>query len=275
MRRPCSFTSPVGKRMMKKNRQRREIPREKIIPIKRDIKKIDFSKPYKFIYFNWWFELLTMPIYLFCQLLTAFCALYFRLKVSGRENLGILREKGCIVIANHCHYFDTIFVNYTLFPQYVYTAVAQRNYEVPYVRRLLRFLRAFPIPKGAQGLKKIIKPVGEALRRGHHVLMMPEGNLCLMSQEIFHFKPGAFYLAYHYQAPVLPIAYVLSTRSKNDLAPKSGRLRFHQVIGAPLYPPERTADGSTPQKELDAMMDRAAQWMEDTISRYQTAQSSQ
>lgn len=257
--------------MIKENRERRQIPRDKIIPVKRNSKKIDFSKPYKFIYFDWWFELLIIPVYLICYPLIASCALYFKLKVSGRENLTILREKGCIVIANHCHYLDTMFVNYTLYPRHLYTGVAQRNYEVPYVRRLLRFLRAFPIPKGAQqGLKLIIKPVGEALRRGHHVLIMPEGDLCLMSQEIFAFKTGAFYLAYHFQAPILPVAYVLSPWGRNDVAPTPGRVRFHQVIGPPLYPPPRTADGMPPNREIEAMRDRAAQWMEDTIAHYQS-----
>ncbi|MDD2599222.1 MAG: lysophospholipid acyltransferase family protein [Kiritimatiellae bacterium] len=255
--------------MKRDNRQRRQIPAEMIIPVTQDKKKIDFKKPYKFIYFDWWFEILTMPVYLICTLLVGACALYFKLKVSGRENMSILRKQGCIVISNHCHYLDTIFINYTLFPRHLYTAVAQRNYEVPYVRRLLRFLRAFPIPKGARGLKKIIKPIGEALRRGRHVLIMPEGDLCLMSQEIFSFKPGAFYLSYYHQAPILPIVYVLAPRDKSDASPRPGRLRFHQVIGPPLYPPPRAADETIAGEALDAMMDHAAQWMEDTIASFQ------
>lgn len=262
--------------MKKRNQQRRQIPAEMIIPVTLNKKKIDFAKPYNFIYFDWWFNVLVLPIFLFFYPLAVLCALHYRLKVSGKENLKILREKGCILIANHCHYFDTIFVSYKLFPRHVYTAVAQRNYEIPYVRRILRFFRAFPIPKGPQGLKKIIKPVGEALRRGHHVLIMPEGDLCLMSQEIFTFKPGAFYLSYYHQAPILPIVYVLASADKKDAAPTPGRLRFHQIIGPPIYPPPRSADADTDEDEdthqaaLDAMMDQAAQWMEDTIARYQT-----
>ena len=256
--------------MKKGNRERRKIPIEMIIPIKRNTKKINFSKPYTFIYFNWWFELLIMPVYLLCYLIVAGYARYFKLKVSGRENLHILRKQGCMVIANHCHYFDTIFVNYTLFPRRLYTAVAQRNYEIPFIRRLLRFLRAFPIPKGTRGLDKIIHPVGEVLRRGRHVLMMPEGDLCLMSQEIFTFKRGAFYLSYYHQAPILPIVYILTEQSKRSAGSKPGRVRFHQVIGPPLYPPPRTVDENLSQEALDAMMDEAAQWMEDTIALHQT-----
>ena len=260
--------------MMKDNRQRRLIPKEKIIPITRDTKKIDFTQKYKLIYFDWWYELLILPFVLICYALTALCAAYFSLRVSGREHLRILGKRGCVVVANHCHYFDTIFANYTLFPHKLYTAVAQRNYEVPIVRRILRYLRAFPIPKTASGLNMIIKPVGEALRRGRHVLVMPEGDLCLMSQEIFRFKPGAFYLSYHHQAPILPIVYVLTKRINNGVDINPSRPRFHQVIGEPLFPPPHRPDGVFPQEEIDAMMDKTAQWMEDTISFHQAEESS-
>jgi len=255
------------------NSVRRPVPKEKIIPVKRDTKKIDFTKKYKLIYFNWWFELLILPFYLICYVLTALCAVYFSLKVTGRENLRILRKQGCVVIANHCHYFDTIFANYTLFPHRLYTSVVQRNFEVPIVRRILRYLRAFPIPKTSSGLKMIIKPVGEALRRGHHVLVMPEGELCLMSQEIFHFKPGAFYISYHHQVPILPIVYVLTKRIKNGVEKNPSRPRFHQVIGEPIFPPPLSPDGMLPQEKLDAMATKAAQWMEDTIAFYQAEEA--
>ena len=261
--------------MMKDNSLRRLIPKDKIIPVTGDTKKIDFTKKYKLIYFDWWFELLIFPFYIFCYVLTALCAVYFSLKVTGREHLRILSKQGCVVIANHCHYFDTIFANYTLFPHKLYTAVAQRNYEVPVVRRILRYLRAFPIPKTVSGLKIIIKPVGEALRRGHHVLVMPEGDLCYMSQEIFRFKPGAFYVACYHQVPILPIVYVLTKRMKNGVEKNPHRPRIHQVIGAPLYPPPLNPDGSIPKKKIADLMDQASQWMEDTISTCQAEEAAQ
>jgi len=254
--------------MMKDNSQRRLIPKEKIIAVKRNTKKIDFTKKYKFIYFDWWFELLILPFFLICYGLTALLAVYFNLRVTGREHLRILRKKGCIVISNHCHFFDTVFASYTVFPQRLYISVVQRNFEVPVIRRILRYLRAFPIPNNALGLKMITKPVGEALRRGHHVLVLPEGDLCYLSQEIFQFKPGAFYMAYYHQAPILPIVYVLTKRIKNGVENNQHHPRIHQVIGAPMYPPPLNPDKSFPKKEFDEMMARAAQWMEDTISFY-------
>ncbi len=195
-------------------------------------------------------------------------ALYFGLRVSGRENKRILRKQGCVVISNHCHYFDTVFAGKAVFPRRLYISVAQRNFEVPVVRRILRMVRAFPIPARAMGFKMITGPVGEALRRGHHVLFLPEGDLVYLSQEIYRFKPGAFYMSCLHQAPILPMVYVFTKRFRRDGSENIHRPRMRQVFGEPMYPPAMCADGSYPKAELKDMMERAACWMEDTIREY-------
>jgi 1-acyl-sn-glycerol-3-phosphate acyltransferase len=249
-------------------RERSEIPPEKLIVVTNDTKKLDFSKPYKYIYFEWWFNLLTVPVLLLLYPIIGLARLYFGLQVSGRENKRILREQGCVVISNHCHYFDTVFAGQGLFPKRLYISVAQRNFEVPVVRRILRIVGAFPIPARALGYKTIAGPVGEALRRGHHVLILPEGDLVYLSQEIYRFKPGAFYMSCLHQAPILPMVYVFTKRYRRDGSENIHRPRMRQVFGEPLYPPAMCADGSYPKEDLKEMMERAACWMEHTIALY-------
>jgi 1-acyl-sn-glycerol-3-phosphate acyltransferase len=249
-------------------RQRNDIPPEKLIVVTNDTKKIDFGKPYKYIHFDWWFELLIVPFLLLLYPVIGLARLYFGLRVSGRENKRILRERGCIVISNHCHYFDTVFAGQGIFPKRLYISVAQRNFEVPVVRRILRMVRAFPIPARALGYKTIAAPVGEALDRGHHVLILPEGDLVYLSQEIYRFKPGAFYMSCLHQAPILPMVYVFTKRFHRDGSENTHRPRMRQVFGAPLYPPPLLEDGSYPKDALGHMMEQAACWMEDTIAEY-------
>ncbi len=251
-------------------KERNAIPAEKIIPVTSDTKKIDFTKPYKYIYFDWWFRLLTFPVLLMLYPVIAGAGLYFGLRVSGRQNKRILRKQGCIVIANHCHYFDTVFAGKAVFPKRLHISVAQRNFEVPVVRRILRLVQAFPIPARLWGLKTITDPIGEALRRGQHVLFMPEGDLVYLSQEIYRFKPGAFYMSCLHQAPMVPIVYVFTKRYRRDGSEIMHRPHMRQVFGEPLYPPPMCEDGSFPKKELTEMMERAASWMEDTIAEYGT-----
>jgi 1-acyl-sn-glycerol-3-phosphate acyltransferase len=249
-------------------RERNDIPPEKLFVVTNDIKKIDFGRPYKYVYFDWWFNLLTFPVILALLPVAALAALYLGLRVSGRENKRILRKRGCVVISNHCHYFDTVFAAKAVFPRRLYISVAQRDFEVPVVRRILRVVRAFPIPARAMGFKMITGPVGEALRRGHHVLFLPEGDLVYLSQEIYRFKPGAFYMSCLHQAPVLPMVYVFTKRFRRDGSENVHRPHMRQVFGEPLYPPAMCADGSYPKEELKDMMERAACWMEDTITAY-------
>jgi len=250
-------------------RDRQAIPREKLIVVTSDTKKIDFDKKFKFLYFDWWFQLIDTLVLLVLWVVIAGYALYVGLRVTHRERARILRRQGCILVSNHCHYFDTVFAGWWLFPRHLYISVAQRNFEVPIVRRVLRLVRGFPIPARRDGFDQIRAPVGEALRRGHHVLFMPEGDLVFGSQEIYRFKSGAFRLAYLNQAPILPMVYVLTPRRflGRDQGPRWPRMRL--VFGEPILPPPPTEDGSVPMDAIDAMMDRAADWMEETIATYQ------
>ena len=247
---------------------RPEIPEEKIFEVKRNTKKIDFSKPYTFIYFGFWFSLLTFPVVLLGYVVVVFCRLFYGLRITGRRNKKFLRTRGCITISNHCHYFDTVFASHALFPQRLYVSVVQRNFEVPYIRTLLRVLRAFPIPSGSMGLKMITPSVGEALNRGHHVHFLPEGELVYLSQTIYRFRLGAFYQSYIHQAPILPMVYVFKRRRlfKKELGPNLIKMRL--VFGEPIYPPRYREGDKFPVRDLERMCETAASWMERTIADY-------
>ena len=245
--------------------KRPEVPEDKIIEVN-NTKKLDFQNGYKFIYFDLWFHLLTLPAYMICYVIVTLCRLYFGFRVEGRKNKRAMRKTGCITVSNHCHYFDTVFANYVMFPERLYVSVVQRNYEVPFVRRVLRILRAFPIPRGINGFKMITEPVGEALGRGHNVHFLPEGNLVHLSQTIHRFKGGAFYQAYLHQAPVLPMVYVIKRRKFFGKLMPPNWIKMKMVIGEAVYPPKTTEDGKMPKDELKRMANDIAAWMESVIA---------
>ncbi len=251
---------------------RPEIPRDRIIQVN-NTRKIDFDRPYKFIYMDWWYEALIIVPFLVSYMVTLCCAVFFGFRSVGRKNLRILRRQGCITISNHCHYFDTVFANFVVLPKALHTAVAQRNCEVPIARQLLRIHRAFPIPANGRGLEMITGPVGEALKRKHHVHFLPEGELVLLSQTIYRFKPGAFILSCVHQAPIVPMVYVIRRRRFRGREMGPAWIRITQVIGEPIFPPPLAADGSLPREEIERMADRAASWMEGTIARYHGGQN--
>jgi len=255
-------------------RPRPEIPKEKIIQVNNS-KKIDFNKPFKFIYMDWWFNLLTAVPIVFVHIITYVFAVFLGLRIEGRKNMKILRKQGCIVVSNHCHYFDTVFANVFIFPSIMHTSVAQRNFEVPIVRRILRIIRCFPIPANGRGLEMIRESVKEALKRKHHIMVLPEGDLVVRSQTIHRFRMGAFILSYWNQAPVVPMVYVIKPRRfmRKFMVRLIGPdfwIKMKLVVGEPIYPPKPAKDDSLPMEDLKDMADKAASWMEDTIAMHQT-----
>ena len=256
-------------------KQRRTIPEEKLFVVKRNSKKIDFRKKYKFIYFDWWFQLLDLPFIIIAWFLSALSAIYFGLRVNGWKHKKILRRQGCIVVSNHCHYFDTVFAGFLILPRRLYIMIAQRNFEVPIVRRILRLVRGFPVPAGLHGFEMVTKPIAEALRRGHHVLFLPEQELVYLSQEIFRFKSGAFRTAYMQQVPILPITVVLTRRRIFGRLQSRHWPRIRLVFGEPILPPPLRADGSFPKEEIRRIMDKVADWMEETIAYYHSKELQQ
>ena len=249
-------------------KERPEIPAEKIIEVTHDTKKIDFSKPFTFMYFDFWYDLAVLPAFLLAVSLSWVAALFLGLRLEGRKNLRILRERGCIVVSNHCHYFDTVFAAIRLFPRKLFITVVQRNYEVPVVRHILRILRALPIPSHPAGFKMITGPIGEALRRGHHVMFLPEGELVFLSQTIYRFRPGAFYQSYIHQTPILPMVYVIERRTFRGREMGPAWVKMTQVVGEPVLPPAPTGAGSFPKEALDDMAETVASWMESTIAEH-------
>jgi 1-acyl-sn-glycerol-3-phosphate acyltransferase len=255
---------------MKEKIERPEIPAEEIIEVNNS-KPIDFQKPYRFIYTQWWFLLLSVPFTFLSIVLMSLCSVFFYgLKVVGRKKVRkLMRKKGCIVMSNHCHYLDTAYASVILWPKRLYISVVQQNFEVPIARTLLWLVNCFPIPASASGLKMITSSVGSVLKRKKHVLFMPEGNLVYLSQKIYRLRLGGFQQAYYHQAPLIPIVYVLKRRRIFGKEMPKHWVKMICVFGDPVIPPPLREDQEAPKEELQKMADHVANWMETTILSYQ------
>lgn len=207
---------------------------------------------------------------LLCFFIALGAAVYYRLKIVGRKHTKILKKQGCITISNHCHYFDTVFASLLLYPKKLHVSVVQRNFEVPYIRRILRIVRAFPIPR-KNGLEQITPAIGDALKQKHHVHFLPEGNLVFLSQTIYKFHRGAFYLSYVHQAPILPMVFVLQPRKRFRKKLEPHHVKFTMVVGEPISPPKLEDSNEIPWDKITEMSDRASIWMENTIAEYHKA----
>lgn len=183
-------------------------------------------------------------------------------KVVGRKNLKPLRKKGFISVANHCHIFDTVLTGMVFWTRRPWFASVQRNFEAPYLRKLFRDARGFPIPNGVTGLRRIIAPVTAAVKRGTIVHLFPEEELWHLHKGIDYFQRGAFYLAHQANCPVVPVVHVFNTRKFFGREISKNILNIKTIIGEPIYARNPAGEGqSVDMDSVQEMCDQAQAWM--------------
>ncbi len=195
-------------------------------------------------------------------------------KTFGRENLRPLKGKGFITVANHCHIFDTVLTGLAVLPRRPWYASVQRNFEAPYFRKMFRILRGFPIPEGAFGLRKIMKPVTSVVKQGKIVHLFPEEELWHLYQELDFFQKGAFYLAHHANCPVVPMVHMFKPRKFFGKVLSKEILTIKTVVGPPIYPQIPTKEGdSADRTSVVAMCNTAHAWMKTMLDTYHERQT--
>jgi 1-acyl-sn-glycerol-3-phosphate acyltransferase len=241
-----------------------QVPMESVYPI-------TITSGYRFIRYDLFYLFFsTIAYYLFYVVLGLG---WFRLigsqRTYGREKLKPLRGKGYITVANHCHIFDTVLTGMALLPRRPWYASVQRNFEAPYYRKMFRILRGFPIPDGVFGLRRILKPVTEAVRRGKIVHFFPEEELWHLCQEIDYFQRGSFYLAHAAGCPVVPVVHMFRPRKFFGRERSKNILNIKTVIGDPIYPKTPCGPGGRPDMaSVQEMCDGAQAWMRVMMEEY-------
>ena len=130
----------------------------------------------------------------------------YDLKIEGRENIDFL-EKGAISVSNHVLFLDCAMVGLAWGLKRVYYTTLEGSFKIPFVRKLIKLLRAMPIPEKIKNREYFMKAIEEILNNGNFVHFYPEASLFPYYKKIRNFKNGAFSIAVKNDVPIVPMVF--------------------------------------------------------------------
>ncbi len=190
------------------------------------------------------FRLISFIVYsLVLILVLIFNKTAFGLKVKGRKNLkGI--DGGFFVISNHSLYFDPAVIAHAMFPKRTYFSAMEETFKRPILGGFIRLLGAFPLPREASCIRRIIPAIEWALNRGKCVHFFPEGELYHYNRKPAEFNEGVFYLADRFSVPIVPLTLVIHPRRILRWELPKPFIKITVVIDKPLHPIEFHREGN-------------------------------
>ena len=189
-------------------------------------------------------------------ILLALCRLYFRLSVTGRENVP---KTGAFILAPiHRSNVDTPISSATTRRRLRFMG-KDSLFKIKPVGSVLSALGGFPVTRGTADLEAL-KRCLTVLALGEPIVMFPEGTR-QFGETVQPLFDGAAYLAIKANVPIVPVGI----GGTQDVMPKGKKMIYPRkctmIIGAPIYPPVATT-GRTPRTattELTANLKTALQ----------------
>lgn len=157
--------------------------------------------------------------------------------IIGKENIP---DYPCIIMANHQSTWETIALG-TVFPALTWV-VKRELLFIPLFGWSLALTHPIALRRGSgsKAIQQLIRQGQARLRRGHWVLIFPEGTRAPPGAKR-NFKIGGAMLAVKSGVPVVPIAHNSGNYwARKQLTKKSGTIKM--VIGAPIPSQGKTAE---------------------------------
>ncbi len=207
--------------------------------------EFDIDENYEYVSKSKIFSLLSNGLYygIAFPILKILMKIVYDFKIEGKENIRNLKE-GAVTVSNHVLFLDCAMVGLAYGLKKVYFTTLEGSFKIPFVRKLIKLLRAIPIPESVKNREYFMKAVDNVLKEEKSVHFYPEAALFPYFNKIRHFKNGAFDFAVRNNKQVVPM--VITFRE-----PKGIRKIFKKkkdvtlTVLEPIKPPEK---GNTKQK---------------------------
>lgn len=157
--------------------------------------------------------------WMFYWLVRITLSLYFRIRVSGLEN--VPRQGAALVIANHRSGFDPPMVG-AVMPRPVHFMAKVELFSYPLLPLIFKYVQAYPVRRGHPD-RKAIRHSLEILQQGEAIVLFPEGHRT-ETGDLQEARSGVVFLAQKSGCQLLPIGI-------------SGRYGFRRTIRYVIGPP--------------------------------------
>lgn len=132
--------------------------------------------------------------------------LVYDLKIEGKENIRDLKS-GAVSVSNHVLFLDCAMVGLACGRKRIYYTTREGSFKIPFVRKLIKLLRALPIPNKIENKKYFMDAIKNILKEGNVVHFYPEAALWPYYDRIRNFKNGAFSFAIKNEVPIVPMIF--------------------------------------------------------------------
>ena len=179
------------------------------------------------------------PIEVFAYRLWARPALFLlgtRVKTVGKQQI----QKGVpyVVMANHCSYLDIPSL-YVSLPVTLHFVAKKELKRMPFLGWYLQLSGTVLIDrKNTAAAKESLAEAAKKVKKGHHVVIFPEGTAS-KTGEMNAFKKGGFFLAEEAGATIVPV----HIKGTYNVWPSADKLKIKPgvvevIIGKPIPPEE-------------------------------------
>ncbi|MDA1194324.1 MAG: lysophospholipid acyltransferase family protein [Planctomycetota bacterium] len=151
------------------------------------------------------------------------------------------RRGGVVLCPNHTSYLDPAFVQLCIRRRVVFVMTA-RFYDSPRSRWFYQLVSAVPIGTGGRAARRGIRRAMALVKRGHAVVVFPEGRLSVDGQ-LNEAQRGVGTLARRTGAPVIPVAVAGAIHAWPKGARRPGSARVRVAFGEPMHYAEPEPNG--------------------------------
>lgn len=167
-------------------------------------------------------------------ILSIFTKIVYGLRIEGKENIKKLKG-GAVSISNHVLFLDCAITGVAFGFKNIHYTTQENSFKIPVVRKLIKLLKAIPIPRSISNKKNFIREIDGALQKGDIVHFYPEASLWPYYTKLRKFKNGAFDFAVRNEVPVIPVLFTFrKTKGFRRILKKKPDITLK--ILSPMYP---------------------------------------